>query len=70
VPDFEVPDEKKKCLFVPRLCLLAGTPWIVHSRYGCYPVAHVQFESVAGAHWVPIQLNFSSSVHRITQFNS
>lgn len=33
--------------FLPRKEYLeAGTPWIVHSRYGCHPVAHVQFESV------------------------
>ena len=35
--------------FLPRKeYLAAGTPWIVHSRYGCHPVAHVQFESVLG----------------------
>ena len=35
--------------FLPRKEYLeAGTPWIVHSKYGCHPVAHVQFESVMG----------------------
>ena len=33
--------------FLPRKEYLeAGTPWIVHSAYGCHPVAHVRFESL------------------------
>jgi hypothetical protein len=33
--------------FLPRKEYLeAGTPWIIHSKYGCHPVAHVQFESI------------------------